>query len=116
MRIAPLAIRLGKVTIVGEGKINLENEKVDLEWATKPRKGIGISASTLTNSYIKLGGTLSDPALQLQPLQAATTTGIAVATGGLSLLGRGLWDRVTAEKKVCAKALKQFEDRVSGTP
>jgi hypothetical protein len=34
-----------------------------------------------------------------------TTTGVAVATGGLSLLARGLLDRITAEAKVCEDAL-----------
>ena len=27
-------------------------------WATKPRKGVGLSTSAITNSYIKLAGTL----------------------------------------------------------
>ena len=37
----------------------------------------------------------------MKPIEAVTSTGLAVVTGGLSLLGRGLWDRVTAEVNVC---------------
>ena len=31
------------------------------------------------------------------------------AMAGLSILGRGLWDRATAEKNVCKRALKQID-------
>jgi uncharacterized protein involved in outer membrane biogenesis len=105
----PLASRSDKMTIVGRGRVNLENENLNLVWASKPRKGVGLSASAITNSYIKLGGTLSKPALEVKPLDAVATTGVAVATMGLSILAKGFWDRVTAEKKVCTQALKQIE-------
>jgi hypothetical protein len=65
----------------------------------------------ITNPYIRLGGTLGDPTLEMKPLEAMTSTGIAVATGGLSILGKGLYDRITAEQKVCEKALKKAEKR-----
>jgi hypothetical protein len=80
---------------------------------TKPRKGIGISASMITNPYIKLGGTLADPSLELKPLEAVTSTGVAVATMGLSLVAKGMFDRVTAEKKVCKHALEEIEEKAS---
>ncbi len=63
----------------------------------------------MTNNYVKLGGTLSKPVPEVKPLDAVTTTGVAVATAGLSLLARGMWDRVTSEKKVCKNALKEIE-------
>jgi hypothetical protein len=112
-RIDPLALRTNKATVIGNGRINFKNERLDLAWAIKPRKGVGLSASTLTNPYVKLGGTLSDPALELKPLDAVATTGAAVATGGLWILGRGLWDRVSAEKQVCDQAFRAAERRVA---
>ena len=45
----------------------------------------------------------------MKGVQAVASTGAAVATGGLSLLGKGLWDRITAERKVCARALERAE-------
>jgi hypothetical protein len=50
---------------------------------------------------MKLGGTLQNPKLQIDAASSVTTTGAAVATAGLSLLARGLWDRVTAESDMC---------------
>jgi uncharacterized protein involved in outer membrane biogenesis len=104
----PMAIQSDKMTMLGKGRIDLGTEKLDLAWVTKPRKGVGISASMITNPFIKLGGTLSDPAVQIKGMEAVASTGVAVATMGLSLVATGLFDRVTAEKKVCKKALEEI--------
>jgi uncharacterized protein involved in outer membrane biogenesis len=108
-RVDPLAMRGEKMTIVGSGQINFSNEELDLRWVAKPRKGVGLSASTLTNTYIKQGGTLSNPSLEIKPIEAVVSTGAAVATLGLSILARGLWDRATAELNVCDSGLKQIQ-------
>jgi uncharacterized protein involved in outer membrane biogenesis len=107
-RVDPLVLRGEKMTIVGSGQVKFSNEELDLRWVAKPRKGIGLSASTLTNTYIKQGGTLSNPSLEIKPIEAVVSTGAAVATLGLSILARGLWDRATAELDVCDSGLKQI--------
>jgi hypothetical protein len=48
---------------------------------------------------------LKKPQVGIDPTSSATTTGVAVATAGLSLLAKGLWDRAAAEKSIC----KQLE-------
>jgi hypothetical protein len=116
LELEPMAFQTENVTIIGRGGVNLASERINLEWVAKPRKGVGISTTTLTNPYIKLGGTLSRPAVDVKPVQAVTSTGLAIATGGLSLLGKGLWDRVTAEQKVCKKARKEAVRRLAGKP
>jgi len=116
MELEPMAVQTSNVTIIGRGGVDLDSERLNLEWVAKPRKGVGISTTTLTNPYIKLGGTLSRPAVDVKPVQAVTSTGLAIATGGLSLLGKGLWDRVTAEQKVCKKVRKEAVRRLGGEP
>ena len=76
------------------------------------RKGIGVSAGEIANSYIALGGTLASPRVDLKPLQALTSTAAAVATAGATTLARGLWDRITAERRVCAIAKKEAKRRI----
>jgi len=105
--VEPIAVVTDKLTIIGHGRIDLETEGINLVWTLKPRKGVGITASSIANPYIKLGGTLSSPSLEAKPLQAAASTGAAVATAGLTILFRGVYDRITAEKKVCVKALEE---------
>ena len=105
--IEPIAARTDKMTILGKGKVDLDTEAIDLVWTIKPRRGVGITPGSITNPYIKLGGTLASPSLEAKPLEAAASTGAAVATGGLTLLFRGLYDRITAERKVCVNALER---------
>ena len=111
-RLEPLALQTDKMTMIGDGWIRFDSEKLTLDWVTKPRKGIGLSASTFTNPYIRLGGTLSKPNIEMKPLDAIGTTGAAVATAGLTLLARGLWDRITAEQNACLQAVKKMEKQV----
>ncbi len=107
-RLDPMVLKSDKMTMLGDGTVDLATEQLNLEWVTKPRKGIGISASMLTNPYIRLGGTLSKPSIQLREVDAVISTGAAFATAGITLVARGLWDRVTAEKKVCQNALEKI--------
>ncbi len=102
----PFALQSARMTVVGSGTIDLATEELKVDWITKPRQGIGLSASTLTNRNIRLGGTLSEPSIEVRPIDAAVTTGVAVATLGLSLVARGLYDRITADQDVCAKAME----------
>ncbi|MCK5377114.1 MAG: hypothetical protein KAJ97_08540, partial [Acidobacteria bacterium] len=111
----PMAFQSDKMTMLGKGKIDFGTEKLNLEWVTKPRKGIGLSASMITNPYIKLGGTLANPGIELKPMQAVASTTVAVATLGLSLVAKGMHDRVTAEKKVCKEALEEIGARADGS-
>ncbi len=102
-RLRPLIAVTDKMKIAGRGSIDLSTEKLDLSWVAKPRRGIGLSASTITNPYVKLGGTLSAPSLTVKPLQAATATTAAIMTGGLSILAKGFWDRFTSGTRACEK-------------
>ena len=107
VKLDPLALRTDTMVVVGSGTIDLDTERLGLTWAAKPRKGVGISASALTNSYIKLGGTLSNPRVEISPLKATGTTGAAIMTGGLSLLGKAVYDRATSGREVCDRARKR---------
>lgn len=109
----PMVMQSDKMTMLGRGQISFATEKLDFDWVTKPRKGIGLSASMITNPYIKLGGTLAKPAIELKGAQAVASTGVAVATLGISLVAKGMLDRATAEKKVCAKALEEIAERTA---
>jgi len=114
----PMALQSNKMTMLGSGRIDLGTEKLNLDWVTKPRKGIGISASMITNPYIKLGGTLSHPVIELKPMQAIASTGAAVATLGITWVAKGMLDRASADKKVCKQALEQIAkaDAASSAP
>jgi len=96
-----LAIQSDVLTILAFGNVNFGNEGLSLSVRATPREGIGISLGGVANSFLKLGGTLKKPQLQIDPTASVTTTGVAVATGGISLLARGLWDRMSAANDIC---------------
>jgi len=110
--VEPIAMRTDTTTVVGHGKVNFAMEAIDLEWTIKPRSGVGISPGSIANPYVKLGGTLSSPRLDVKPLEAVASTGAAVATLGLTVLAKGFHDRITAEKMVCVDALVKTKGAV----
>ena len=93
--------------IVGGGDIDLKTEKLNIEFNTKPRKGVGISADMFVTPFVKLKGTLASPSVGLNKKGTLLAGGAAVATGGLSLLLKGVFDRATAEGDQCEKALEK---------
>ena len=100
-------MRTDKLDILSSGSINLHNERLDLVFNTRSRKGLGISASKAITPYIKLGGNLAHPQLGLNVKGAAISGGAAIATGGLSILAEGMWDRWVATARNPCKLLAE---------
>ena len=100
-KIDEFAVQTDHLTTLATGKVNLATEEIDMGVRAKPREGLGVSIGGLTTSFVRIGGTLKSPDLVFDTKGAATTTGVAVATGGLSLLAKGLADRLTAAADIC---------------
>ena len=96
-------IETDKIRINLKSNVNLATEKIDVNVRTTPRRVLGISAGELLNPYIKIVGTLAQPRLAVDEEGVLLTGGAAVATGGLSLLARAAWDRVSKSGDVCLK-------------
>ena len=95
-----------KLMVVGGGKVDLNTEKLDIEFNTKPRAGVGVSADMFITPFVKLSGTLANPRVGLNEKGVLLSGGAAVLTGGLSFLYKGLMDRATAEGGRCEQALE----------
>jgi len=110
-----IATRSKEVAVIGAGVVNLDTEDVEIALTPKAREGIGISASSLVK-LVRLGGSLSDLKAEADPaglLKSGASIGAAVASGGLSLLAQGLFDRVTANNRLCQKTLDNFHRGVA---
>ncbi len=87
-----LVLDTNHVTVVGEGKINLKSEELDLSFKPSPKEGVGISGlgkislnlGELARPF-KLGGTLAKPTMVFDLTQAALSIGRAL--GGAALFG-----------------------------
>jgi uncharacterized protein involved in outer membrane biogenesis len=109
--VLPVIFQTRELTILSQGRIDLQTEKIDLSFSSKPRKGLGITAGTLINPLIKVGGTLARPAIELDPARAAVSGGTAVATAGLSILAKSFSDRFLSSKDPCGDARKEIDSR-----
>ena len=102
----PVLVQSDKVTIVAGGKIDLGTETLHFNFNTRPRTGVGVSAGMFTNPFVEVAGTLASPKIGVGT-KAAVSSVAAVATGGLSLLGQGLLDRVRGSKDLCGEMLTE---------
>jgi len=94
-----------KIQIIGAGSIDLTEEKINIEFNTKPRTGVGLTADSFVTPFVKMSGTLSKPGIGLNEKGVILSGGVAVATAGISLLVQGAADRATAQADACAAAL-----------
>jgi hypothetical protein len=105
-----------KIRAVTQGSVNLKTEEIRIGVRTTPRQFVSVSAAEFFNPYLQVVGTLAAPRIAVDEAGVLITGGAAVATGGLSLLARGLWDRLSksgdACKQVSEQALKTLEGRV----
>ena len=100
-----LVAQSDRLRLFTNSKIDLRTEDIDVTISTVARKGVGISFSNLINPYMKIGGTLASPSLQLDPERAMIEGGTAVATAGLSILAKSFKNRFLSAKDPCGKAV-----------
>jgi hypothetical protein len=105
-----------KIRFVIQGSLNLKTEELRFGVRSTPRRILSFSAAELVNPYLQVVGTLASPKLAVDEAGVLITGGAAVATAGLSLLARGLWDRLSksgdACKQMSEQALKELEGRL----
>jgi hypothetical protein len=97
-----------KIMVVGGGGVDLNTEKLNIEFNTKPRAGVGVSADMFVTPFVKLSGTLAEPGVGLNKKGLLLEGGMAVATGGLSFLYKGVMDRATAEGGQCEAVMAEI--------
>lgn len=112
--------RTDKINIATSGALNLKDETLDVTVRTTPRRGITLSAAELLNPYVKITGTLARPKLAVDEAGLLITGGAAVATGGLTILAKGVWDRLSRSSDPCGDARKAateaLRDRLPEVP
>jgi uncharacterized protein involved in outer membrane biogenesis len=104
-----IAVQSDKLNIFAGGRINLDSEKIDINFRTETRKTVDISSSELFSPYVKLGGTLAKPSVALDTKGTLLSGGAAYLSGGLSILAKKALDSITSSKDPCAKFLEEKE-------
>ncbi|MGI9199801.1 MAG: AsmA family protein [Woeseiaceae bacterium] len=102
-----------KMQIVTKSEINLKDESLNMNIRTTPKKGISISAGEIINPYVKIVGTLAAPKLAVDEAGVLFSGGAAVATGGLSVLARAAWTRLSRAQDPCAELAEEGKEQLS---
>lgn len=102
-----IAIQSDKLNVYATGNINLDSEKIDVNFRTETRSAAKLSASELISPYVKLSGTLSDPSVALDPKGTLLSGGAAYLSGGLSILAKKALGSLTTSKDPCAEHLEK---------
>lgn len=114
-----IAVETAKVNVVGAGIIDLRSEELDIGITPTAREGLGASLGSQLAGVTRMRGTLARPAIGIDELgtaRAAISVGAAVASGGLSLLGELLFDKVTADATPCRTAIAGRPAKPKGKP
>ena len=106
-----LAFTTSRITLISKGTVDLKTEKIHLNFNAIPNNALKISASELFNPYILVGGTLSKPDVGLDPAKVLLHGSVAIGTAGISILAKGLIDRVGNTVPLCEEMLKQIQQK-----
>lgn len=101
-----LVVETEKMEIVGTGKIDLNDETLDIGITPSAKGGVGVNVGSLVK-FLKLGGSLTNPRPQADAaglLKSGVAIGAAASTGGLSILADGLAKRVLNAGDACVQA------------
>ena len=104
-----------KIRIAASPTINFKTEDLRVVVRTTPRRALSISMGELVNPYVQIVGTLAAPRLAVDEKGVLISGGAAIATGGLTVLARGVWDRIRGSGNPCKqatdRAIEQLVDR-----
>jgi uncharacterized protein involved in outer membrane biogenesis len=105
-KVDPVLMQSDKVTVTAKGSVDLRTEEIAFDFNTRPREGIGISPGMFTNPFIQLGGTLVSPRIATGA-KGVVSGALAVGTAGISVVAKGLVDRVAGQADLCASTLAE---------
>ena len=103
-----------KIRIAATSSVNLKNEDLRMVARTTPRRALSVSMGELVNPYVQIVGTLAAPRLAVDEKGVLISGGAAIATGGLTVLARGLWDRLKSAGDPCQQSTDRATEQLEG--
>jgi len=96
--------------VLADAVVDVETEEIKIAFQTLPRKGVSmLSVGEVLNPYIGVFGTFSKPVIRIDQKSAFVAGGAAAATAGVSILAKGLWDRIKQSGDACERAATYAE-------
>ncbi len=98
-----LVVETSKMEIVGDGRLDLVSEDLDITFSPTAKAGVGLNVGSLVK-FVKLGGTLREPVPEVDAMglvASGAAVGAALSTGGISVLAEGLAKRALTAGSAC---------------
>ncbi len=112
-----LVMQTDRVNVIAHGSVQLATEQLELYLSTAPRRGrVDVTVAEIVNPYMRVTGTLASPGLGVDPKGVLFSGGAAVATAGISIVAKGVWDRMFRAEDPCAVAAAEAARLESGEP
>jgi hypothetical protein len=103
-----------KIRIAASSSVNFKTEDLRMTVRTTPRRALSISAGELVNPFVQVVGTLAAPRLAVDETGVLISGGAAIATGGLTVLARGIWDRLKGTGDPCQRSTDRSIEQLGG--
>ena len=101
-----LAFTSRRVMVETRGTLDLRTEKMHFNFNATPNNAWLINTSEVLQPYILISGSMSQPEVGIDPAQALFHGGAAIGTAGLSILVKGLLDRIRNSTPLCEEMLR----------
>ena len=112
-----LVMQTDKVNVITHGVVQLATEELEFYLSTAPRRGrVDVTVAEIVNPYLKVTGTLANPGLGVDPKGVLFSGGAAFATAGISIIAKGVWDRMFRAEDPCAVAAAEAARLEAGEP
>jgi hypothetical protein len=111
VRTAPAVVmQTDKINLATHGSADLRTERVEFFLRTAPLRGrVDLTIGEVVTPYLVVNGTLARPGVAVDPKGALFSGGAAVATAGISILAKGVWDRMFQAGDPCAAAAAEAD-------
>jgi hypothetical protein len=93
--------------------VDLKSEVIDVSIEMRPQKRLKISSGEIFNPFVKVVGTLAAPRLAVDEAGVLVSGGAAAATGGLTILARMAWDRLSRSEEPCIDVAIQGKEALA---
>ncbi len=103
-----VALQTSKILLESTGTLDLKTERLEVDFETTPTKLLSTSLSELINPFVTIKGTLANPSPTINATSTLFYGGAAAATGGLSIVAKGLWNRLLGTSKPCEQLREEL--------
>jgi hypothetical protein len=103
-----------KIRMAATPSINFKTEDLRVVVRTTPRRALSVSMGELVNPYVQIIGTLAAPRLAVDEKGILISGTAAIATGGLTVLARGIWDRIKGSGDPCKQSTERAIEQLEG--